>query len=92
VVRKDVQRDFAILAFEEVIQPFFSLIPILHAGTPEIGEGVKLESMARKPQRSISSWGSRSLLPSVVGSAKMRRRHQAPQRFKRHMQRALSMF
>jgi putative serine protease PepD len=40
VVRKDVQRDFAILAFEEVIQPFFSLIPIQHAGTPEIGEGV----------------------------------------------------
>jgi S1-C subfamily serine protease len=40
VVKKDVRRDFAILQFEGVIQPFFSVIPIQHAGTPEIGEGV----------------------------------------------------
>jgi S1-C subfamily serine protease len=40
VVKKDVRRDFAILRFEGAIQPFFSVIPIQHAGTPEIGEGV----------------------------------------------------
>jgi S1-C subfamily serine protease len=39
VVKKDVRRDFAILRFEGM-QPFFSVIPIQHAGTPEIGEGV----------------------------------------------------
>jgi S1-C subfamily serine protease len=40
VVKKDVRRDFAILRFEGVTEPFFSLIPIQHSGTPEIGEGV----------------------------------------------------
>jgi len=40
VIKKDVDQDFAILRFDEIIQPFFALIPIQHAGTPEIGEGV----------------------------------------------------
>jgi putative serine protease PepD len=39
VVKKDVRRDFAILQFEG-LKPFFSVIPIQHAGTPEIGEAV----------------------------------------------------
>jgi len=41
VVKKDISQDFAILQFDRAtIKPFFNLIPIQHAGTPEIGEGV----------------------------------------------------
>jgi serine protease Do len=41
VIKKDVRQDFAILQFDNsTIAPFFALIPIRHAGTPEIGEGV----------------------------------------------------